>query len=482
MTAGKIKNTLIYLLPVIVGNIIPIITIPFYTRKLSTAEYGLLTIAQVYAIFLNGIANFGLMAGYERFFFESNDSKKKVALLYSTIAFVLLVSFFFAVMTLIFGPFISQKIMNIDNKNHLLFWSFAATSITGLKVYFLSYFKNSENAKSYVWYTIDETIITTILSLIFLYFFNFKIFALIYGQLISGIIIFFLLILKFVRKYPLEFDLKILMLSLKFSVPLTPKIFFGVIGSQIDKYILGLLGTLGGVGVYNIAQKIANVTFTFMTAIQNVFAPQVYKKMFEMEKTKGAISIGLYLTPFLYISLLVAFSISLFSEEIVYILLPSEYYGAINIISIFTILYASYFFSKHPQLLYAKRTGLSSILFIVSILLNLIINIQFIKTWGVLGAGWGSLLSGLIWGILYFLVSQKYYFIKWEWNKIGPMLIIFFMGSVVMVLIRYYEVNYVIRLAYKAITLSIFIWVGRIYQIISYEKFVLLRKNLNFTK
>ena len=41
--------------------------------------------------------------------------------------------------------------------------------------------------------------------------------------------------------------------------------------------MLGLLSSLGGVGLYDIGQKIANTSFTFMTTIQNVFAPQVYK-------------------------------------------------------------------------------------------------------------------------------------------------------------------------------------------------------------
>jgi len=62
----QIKNSFIYLLPVIVGNLIPILTLPIFTRILTKEDYGVYALSQVYAIFVNGVANFGLTIGYER--------------------------------------------------------------------------------------------------------------------------------------------------------------------------------------------------------------------------------------------------------------------------------------------------------------------------------------------------------------------------------------------------------------------------------
>ena len=44
--------------------------------------------------------------------------------------------------------------------------------------------------------------------------------------------------------------------------------------------MINLLGTLGGVGIYEIGQKLSNSIFIFMTALQQIFSPNVYKKMF----------------------------------------------------------------------------------------------------------------------------------------------------------------------------------------------------------
>ncbi len=469
---NSFKNTYFYLLPVIIGGLIPIVTLPIFTRKLSPTEFGILTLSQVYAIFMNGISNFGLITGFERNYFENKEISKRTALLYSIVAFVMFVSLCFVSITFFIEEFVLKNILHIYGYVNLLTLAYVATAISSLKLYFLSYFKNAEEAKSFAIYSIDETLLSTVFSLILVLIFNFHIYGIIIGQLLSAFLVFMLLLVKFTRKHPISFDFVALKSALKISLPLTPKVFFGVLNSQLDKYLIGVLSTLGGVAIYNIAQKIANITFTFMTAIQNVFSPQVYTKMFELEPKNAAKSIGLYLTPFYYISIFVALLISLFSEEFIIILFPVEYYSAINITSIFSILYASYFFSKHPQLIYAKKTWLSSILFVFSIIINIVIGIPFAKLWGPIGVAFGSLLSGLIWGVVYFYVSQKCFYIEWEKKKLITISTLFFLSSIILISMRHFQFSYILRLTIKFIAVSIFFERGIAYKIISKSTFV----------
>jgi O-antigen/teichoic acid export membrane protein len=468
---NSFKNTFYYLLPLLIGGIIPIITLPIFTRKLSPTEYGILTISQVYAIFMNGISNFGLISGFERSYFEYKEISKRTDLLYSIIAFVMFVSLIFVTLTFYLEDFVLKSVFHINGYVNLLTLAYVAAAISSLKLYFLSYFKNAEEAKSFAIYSIDETILSTVFSLILVLFFNFQVYGIIIGQLLSASLVLILLLVKFTRKHPISFDFIALKSALIFSLPLTPKVFFGVLNGQLDKYLIGLLSSFGGVGIYNIAQKIANITFTFMTAIQNVFSPQVYTMMFEMEPKTAAKSIGLYLTPFYYTSIFVSLLISLFSEEIIIFLFPIEYHSAINITSVFSILYASYFFSKHPQLTYAKKTWLSSILFIFSIFLNVVIGIPFAKTWGAIGVAWGSLLSGLIWGAIYFYVSQKCFYIEWEKKKIITISILFFLSTIIIILMRYFQLSTSLRIIIKLVTLGIFFERGVSYKIVSKNTF-----------
>ncbi len=86
----QIRHSLIYLLPVGLGSLLPIITIPIFTRILSPDDYGVLALAMIYAIIMSGLANFGMTIAFERNYFQYRDTPKKLAqLLYSSLVFVL---------------------------------------------------------------------------------------------------------------------------------------------------------------------------------------------------------------------------------------------------------------------------------------------------------------------------------------------------------------------------------------------------------
>jgi O-antigen/teichoic acid export membrane protein len=197
-----------------------------------------------------------------------------------------------------------------------------------------------------------------------------------------------------------------------------------------------------------------------MTAMQNVFAPQVYKLMFESDEEEGGFSIGNYLTPYFYISIAGALLVSLFSEEVIIILTPKPYHGAVDIACILTMLFSTYFFGKQPQLLFKKRTGIISMLTIFGIGLNIIINIPFINKWGVIGAAWGTFLAGLISTSISFYVSQKYYEIKWEYFKLVLIMGLYFILTLGSMGLRNYYIMYEYRLIFKLAGIGIFLLLG----------------------
>ena len=85
----QIKNSFIYLSPIIISNLLPFITLPIFTRILTREDYGVLALAQVYAIFVSGLANFGMTTAYNRNYFQYRVDRLKTAqLLYSTLGFV----------------------------------------------------------------------------------------------------------------------------------------------------------------------------------------------------------------------------------------------------------------------------------------------------------------------------------------------------------------------------------------------------------
>ncbi len=107
----QVKNSIIYLLPVI-SSILSFIAILIFTRILSKEDYGILALAQVYAIFINGLANFGMTAAYNRNFFQFRHNRQETAqLLYSTLLFVVLNFSLLAGLTYVFNETMSRLLI-----------------------------------------------------------------------------------------------------------------------------------------------------------------------------------------------------------------------------------------------------------------------------------------------------------------------------------------------------------------------------------
>ncbi|HXG54554.1 MAG TPA: oligosaccharide flippase family protein [Vicinamibacterales bacterium] len=455
----QVRNTVVYLFPIVVASAIPLATLPIYTRVLSREAYGAWALSLAYAMFITGLANFGLTLGYERNFFEHREGQERSQLLYTTLAFVTGVFVICAVMTWVFRRTLAAAIVGSDSHAALLFCTVCAHAVMSLKVYYLIFFRNTGQARAHAWYSADELIGAAILGVIFVTWLRLGVIGIPLGQLVASLVVLAALTWRFARELPISFSARLLKEELAVSYPLTPRILLGVAGTQIDKYLLALLGTVAGVGVYTVGQRLAQIVFAYMTALENVFTPQIYDNMFKGAPGGGAV-IGAFLTPFAYVSTLAALGLGLFAEEAIIVLTPSPYHGAIPIASILCLHYGLMFFGKLPQLMYAKKTGLISVLTFVALTANAVCNILFIRRWGAIGAAAGTLTAGMISITLALIVGQRYYPIRWQYPALAWIFAVLFAGVIGAVWMRDAGIPYLPRLAVKGMALGLYAAVG----------------------
>ena len=453
-------------------NVISIFSISIFTRNLSPEDYGFYALSLLYGSVIVGICNFGLSTGYERDFFENKNRFDSGGLLYTTVLFVTTITITVALFLFSFKETLSNLIFGSSQNGYLLFFSFIYLGLSSIKNYFLIYFKNSENARLYFIYTVIDSLFSLIISFLLIFFFKMGVLGLAVGQFLGTFSIILFVIYSIACREKFKLNTLGFLKTFKDSFPLSVKILVGIIGGNLDKVILGKLDVISGLGIYNFGQKVGYLSFTFINSIHPLFNPTVYRIMFEKGKN-GGVLIGKYLTKYLYISIFGALIISFFSEELIIIISPSSYYKSIDIATIFAMLYATTFFGMIPQLIYANKTKLISLISILSILFNFIIISFFIFKWGTIGAAFGSLFSGLIICFVSFFIYQKYYYINWEFKKINLILLLFFGSSIILILLRHYSIHSPARFVFKLIIIYIYYLIG--------SKCDILPPELNFT-
>ena len=478
----NVRNSLIYLMPPVLSVGLPILTLPLFTRILSKEDFGAFALAQVYGTFVASLINMGLTTAYERNFFEYRENVQSQAQLLYGVLLCVLVAFGAAVLITWFGrESLSTWIIGDQRQGPLLFWSTCSLCVLSFKQYFMLYFRNVEDASSYARYSIDEMILNTLFSLLLLYGLNSGVLGLAIGPLLGSFTVFTILALRFLRRVKLVvIAWPPIKNSLALALPLTPITFFKVLGAQSDKYLLGLLGSLGGVGLYSIGQKFGYLVFIWMTALQNVFSPQVYHRMFNLPAEEGAKSIGVYLTPFAYLSAGGALMVSLFAKEALVILTPPAFHDACDVAAVLALFYVIAFLGKIPQLTYARKTHINMLLSLGSNSLNFFLCILGIHFFGMLGAAWALLASALITAPVVFILSQRSYYIQWEKKRMIVIFSYILMVSLCVIYLRSIRLGLIPLLIIKLLFFAGYIQIGSWIGIFSHENVHALFRVLSF--
>jgi len=455
----QVRNGALYVARLALTSLLPLLVLPIFTRVLTRADYGVLALVQVYAVFSSALANLGLIVAFDRNFFEYDRTGERLALLSSVVMFVGMLAVIVGAGTYVLRGTLAGWVAQAREHGDLLFCAYWAACIVSINEYYLTHLRNSENALAHVLFGVCESIVGVCASLVFVVFLRIGPMGLLLGQLTGAGVVLVAMTLFVFRAGRPRVGVAGLGACLRIGLPLTPRIFLGVVNNQFDKYMIGLLRAAGSVGFYSIGQMFAYAVFMFMTALQNVFSPQVYQRMFSLGD-EGGKAVGRYLTPFAYMSVGSALLVVLFSEEVVTLLLPVSYHGSIEVAVLLACYYAVLFFGKQPQITYAKKTYIVPVLSVFSVSVNVSLNVFFITHWGAIGAAAATLLAGVCSTLVGFVVAQRCYRIDWEYASLVSMYAVLLLSMLCVLVTRFAAAPYAARLGLKSILLLSFVAMG----------------------
>ncbi len=462
MSSSKqhIKNALTYLNQTVISTVIPFLVLLVVTRYVEPEEFGYFALAQVYSVVMTGVLSLGLHVAYERNYFKYADNLRMLSALHHSLLLCMAVLFLLGgLLTYLFVDELGNFIGVIDSA--LLIAVLVGMSLDKLAQLYLIYFRNAEAAGKYAKYMIMAAFLNALLTLIFVVGYKMGVRGVAVGYALSWAIVVGFMIAGFRRSMPFALDGSLLWESLKLSLPLTPRSLTVLLGMQSDKYMLGMLSSIGGVGIYSLATRISTVINSYMIALQNVYTPLLFKVLFAGVQKRGQ-NLTASLTTITYLSLLPALLLTLFADEVVRFLLPASYSGVAQALVVLAVYYGIIFFGKitGKQLVYAEKTGLTSILAIVFAVLNVALNIPFIYYMGVLGAALATLLTGAIYTAVSFVLAQRYCRLEWDMHSIITMVILLIGGGCTALLVPFFGVSYEIGLGARLIFLLGYFYLG----------------------
>lgn len=392
-----LKKGSLYLFGNFFNKAIAFITIPIFTRILTTEEYGIVNTYLSWVSLLSVIIGLALNNTIRNAYIDKNKELEKY------VSFIFFVSgITFIIICILY--FIIGYELNIDYK---LGWIclIESFSISIINVLIIKYMME-ERVKKRTILMILPNFLGVIFSIICIYLLaDNKYYGRIFSSCIINSIFGISIMLYYFIKYKTFFNKEYFLYALPISIPL---IFHGIsinILNTSDRSVINYFCGASEAGIYSLIYNISMVSQVVIFSAEAVWIPRLTKDLIEKNHKKINKEIILYIWIIVFF---IMFLISI-SPELILILGGYEYLIGLNMV--FPLIFSTYIMFLYSIYVnieyYYKNTKLIAFSTILSAILNLILNIIFVPFWGAISAAYTTLISYGVSFILHYKNLRK---------------------------------------------------------------------------
>ena len=452
-------DTAIYGVSTMVGRFLNFLLIPFFTNIFDPSEYGIVQIVYAYIAILNIFYIYGMDSAFLKFaaFKEEDTDKDNFSTPYISVFFT---SLLFGFIIIYFQSTIADKLGIPEDYYYLIYLAAAIIFLdTNGVIPFLKLRLNRE-AKKFSLFKIINICTNLVLNLYLVLVLNWGIEAILFSNIIASLVSLILLIPTILRYLKFEFNTRLFKRFIKFGLPYFPAGLAVMLVQVIDVPILERLTDLKTVGVYKANYKLGIFMMLFVNMFQYAWQPFFLQNAKE-ENAKAMFA--KILTYFTLVGSILVVGISLFVADLAqiniagYSIIGSAYWSGLDIVPIILLAYLinGIYVIFSAGIYIAEKSLYVPFIAGAGAALNIIANFALIPVMGFMGAAFATFIAYLVMAIGYYVVTQKFYHIIYEWDKI----IKIFIGVFLMALAYYFFVteNYYLALIEKSILLVAFI-------------------------
>jgi len=416
------KETGIYTFSSGIASLISFLLVPVFTRLLSASEYGLVaTAASIQGVLLVLIL-LGLHSAVGREYFSGDSPSQFSRYLATTMNIVLLWGGLLFGMLLLVPQDIIYAVLMVDR------WVVIAACIMAfagaINLFRMTLWQMAQKPFPYGLVTVLNVLVAGILGIVAVLALHMGAAGRIWGMAIASAGIALVILPGMWNRFRLSFviDKTCARKAFSFGLPLVPHDLSNWVMSLADRILLGRLANLAVTGIYSVGVAFCQILSLVVDGFGRSWVPFVYAKLAENapEAKREVVQIGKFFV--LFVSL-IALGISVFSYEIVRLLLRKDFYesaGIIPLVNLGFVANSIYRVFVIP-LFYSKNTAYLLLMSVTGAVLNVTLNFLFIPRFLAIGAAWAALGATIVRMVLTYFYSQKKIYLPWGVRFFSPL-------------------------------------------------------------
>lgn len=399
-----------------IGIIISLISTPIITRMTNPENLGKASMYEMIINFIGVTALFGIDQAYVRFFYEEDESKRKI-LLRKCIIIPILICFIFSIFIFLLHDYVSLYLFS--EKISLLFYSLIPLGIilTVINRFSTLVIRMKQRGKLFSFILVLLKTFIFVFSVIFLNIFDGNFIGLVLGSSLSLLSVTLISIILERKEWFYKSKNHLSKHSqkdiLKYGSHLAITGLIAWIFRSTDKIFIKYFNSMTELGIYVGAFKIVGLLGIIQTTFSTFWTPVSFEH-FENNPndTKFYEKFFFILSTLMIIVLILTISF----RSLFVLLLGEKYRAAIMIIPFLTFMPVLRTISEITVvgINFKKKVSNHLVISVGAALINIIANFIFVPKFGAIGAAFGSLLAYFVFFFLRTWISAKYFQIEYN--------------------------------------------------------------------
>jgi len=429
------RDTAIYGISTMIGRFLNFLLVPFYTNIFIPDEYGVVNILYAYIAIFNIIFIYGMDAAFLKYaaFKDIGDEKENFSTPYLSI---FTTSVLFVLLIFLFKNPIAVFLDVSAYKEHLIILSALILFFDANVVIPFLKLRLERKAKLFSILKVANITINIILNVILIVKLKWGIEAIFISNLAASVLT-LLFISPTITKYlKFSFHKALFKRLLKFGLPYLPAGIAVMLIQVIDVPILQKLTNLTTVGIYKANYKLGIFMMLFVNMFQYAWQPFFLKNAKE-ENAKELFS--KVLTYFTIVGSTMLVLLSLFISDIIKInfwgfsIIGSDYWSGVYIVPVILLAYLfnGLYVVFSAGIYIEEKSIYAAIIAGLGAFINVAANYILIPYLNIMGAALATLASYVLMAAGYYIITQKFYKIHYEYFKLSKIaMAVFFISTV----------------------------------------------------
>lgn len=406
---------------------------PIFTFYMSPEEYGIVATILMIVPFFIVFFSLSIQASIIRYYFKYKDNPEKLKDFLGT-NFILLIITTVSISTFIylFGELFFKYFFSEVQFRPYIVYALIIGATQPIIIVYISLLKAIQNLKLYMLVFNLYFILQILLIYIFVVILNLNNNGYLLSLVISNILFVFIVFILIKNTINICFKNEYIKETLKYCLPIIPVDGIGLINSMIDRYyILKFIG-LSGVGVYFIGYQVALIVSLISRAINSAYTPLFFQRYESGNNNYDDIyKLGEY---FVYVSGIIALSITTVTPLLISLLFNDEYIHAQDVVIYLSFSYSLtsiYFLNTNALSLEVELVKFKTIGIFIGAIITFILSYYMTKYYGLIGAAISTLIGFFITTlILIFVVIKKTKFKFSNFKSILFLIVLFLIGLI----------------------------------------------------